>query len=91
DSEIAIRVIDHFTKKGVICLPYHDSFCVEAQYREELIEVMEKAWKKVLTKTDLCKIKVSLHDQGITYQAKVFETVDRYEFKPTEQLQPEFE
>ncbi|EQB4356542.1 hypothetical protein R7Q10_21800 [Vibrio sp. Vb0599] len=91
DSEIAIRVIDHFTKKGVICLPYHDSFCVEAQYREELIEVMEKAWKKVLVKMDLCKIKVSLHDKGITYQAKVFETVDRYVFKPTEQLQPEFE
>lgn len=82
DSEIAIRVIDHFTKKGIIALPYHDSFVVESQYRAELIEVMQKAWTKVLKKSDLCKIKVELHNEGIAYVANVFEEVERYEFKP---------
>lgn len=85
DSEIAIRVVDHFTKKGIIALPYHDSFIVEAQHRDELINVMKNAWAKVLKKTDLCKIKVELHSQGIAYVANVFEeVVDRYEFSPFE-------
>ena len=47
DSDIATEVLEHFTRKGIVCLPVHDSFIVEEQYEKELKTVMEDAYKDV--------------------------------------------
>ena len=44
DSRLATHVIDWFTKKDIVCLGWHDSFCVPDYCRVELIEAMKKAW-----------------------------------------------
>ena len=46
DSKIAERILKHFTKKKIVCLCIHDSFIVEGQYLDELIEVMKREYKK---------------------------------------------
>lgn len=56
DGRIAARVIDHFVKKGVLCLPWHDSFIVPYPYEDELKQVMQKAWKAVFRNVKNCKI-----------------------------------
>lgn len=43
---IASDVINYFTKKNIAILPVHDSFIVEKTYENELLNVMEKAYKK---------------------------------------------
>lgn len=45
DSEIAANVLQHFTDKGILCLCMHDSFIVQKQYEEELIDVMKESYK----------------------------------------------
>lgn len=40
DSEIAERIMNHFTAKGIPVLMIHDSFIVEQQYEDELREIM---------------------------------------------------
>ncbi|WP_417861508.1 hypothetical protein [Winogradskyella sediminis] len=56
DGRIAARVVDHFVKKGVLCLPWHDSFIVQYHYEDELKQVMQKAWKAVFRNVKNCKI-----------------------------------
>jgi len=46
DSELATKMISHFTKKGIPVLVVHDSFIVEKKYESELEEVMIKAYKE---------------------------------------------
>ena len=46
DSRIAERILKHFTKKKIVCLCIHDSFIVEEQYQDELIEVMKREYKR---------------------------------------------
>jgi hypothetical protein len=46
DSKIAEAILKHFTRKKIVCLCIHDSFIVQSQYREELIEVMKIEYKK---------------------------------------------
>ncbi len=46
DSKIAERILKYFTKKKIVCLCIHDSFIVEEQYLEELIEVMKREYKR---------------------------------------------
>lgn len=41
DSDIAEKIMLHFASKGVAVLPVHDSFIVAAQYKDELIRVMQ--------------------------------------------------
>lgn len=43
DSNIAERVMNHFTAKGIPVLMVHDSFVVEQQHEAELKEVMSEA------------------------------------------------
>lgn len=40
DSEIAIRVIKACMKKGIVCLPIHDSFIVQDDHKDALIAIM---------------------------------------------------
>lgn len=46
DAEIALDIINHFTKKNIPILSIHDSFIVEEQYEAELEEVMKSVYKK---------------------------------------------
>lgn len=46
DAAIALDVVKHFSKKGIPILPVHDSFIVQAQYKDELKNVMEQAYQK---------------------------------------------
>lgn len=48
DSSICEYVIKHFTAKGVPVISIHDSWVIGCKYKEELIEVMEAAWKHVV-------------------------------------------
>lgn len=40
DSEIAERIMNHFTAQGIPVLMIHDSFIVERQYEDQLREIM---------------------------------------------------
>lgn len=89
DSMIAVRVVDHFVKKSIVCLPYHDSFVVEAVYKDELIDVMKKAWCKVfrVTEKKVAQIKVDLFTGETEVAQPAFhEPVDRYEYQPFESI-----
>lgn len=46
DSKIALEVVNHFVKKNIPILPIHDSFIVERQYKNELLDVMNSAYAK---------------------------------------------
>ena len=44
DSELALSVIAHFSKKRVPVLSMHDSFIISTEYENELKKVMRKAY-----------------------------------------------
>lgn len=44
DSKIALNIIEHFAKRGVPCLPVHDSFIIEKYHQDELRDVMKKTF-----------------------------------------------
>jgi len=46
DSKITLYVCKYFTDKNIPILPVHDSFIVQAQYKQELKAVMDKAYSK---------------------------------------------
>lgn len=48
DSQIAEKILKHFTKQGVPCLCIHDSFIVEEKYKDELEIVMQETYQKVM-------------------------------------------
>lgn len=48
DSQIAEKVLLHFSKSNYPCLPLHDSFIVHHALEDELIQVMKEAYKEVL-------------------------------------------
>jgi hypothetical protein len=56
DSCIAEDILKHFTKKGIVCLPIHDSFIVESKYMDELAHTMQKVYKSRFGYD--CKLKV---------------------------------
>jgi hypothetical protein len=56
DSQIAEKVLLHFSKMGYAILPLHDSFIIYQDLEEELKESMQKAFFEmfgVMTKVDL--------------------------------------
>ncbi|GKX64051.1 hypothetical protein SOASR032_26200 [Pragia fontium] len=58
DSDIANLVINHFTKKGIVVVPIHDSFLIEEKYKNELIFIMRESYKKIKGDSVNCKIEV---------------------------------
>jgi hypothetical protein len=46
DATIMERVLNHFTRKGIACLPVHDSAIVQERHVQELIRVMIESYKK---------------------------------------------
>jgi hypothetical protein len=50
DSLITEIILRHFLDKGILVLPIHDSYIIDEQYQEELVEVMEYAYKKITGK-----------------------------------------
>ena len=48
DSKMATYIINHFTRKGVCVLCWHDGFVIDTDYKNELAKVMEEAWVSVL-------------------------------------------
>lgn len=48
DSEICEQVLLRCKAAGFLALPYHDSWCVGRQYRDQLIEIIKKAWFSVV-------------------------------------------
>jgi hypothetical protein len=57
DSKIAEETLKHFTRQGKPCLCIHDSFIVEESNKEELSEIMKKAYKNYLGFTGKVEIK----------------------------------
>lgn len=58
DSQIATKIMIHFTSKGEVCLNYHDSWIVKCHHREELIQVIKDSWLVVVGNTDNLKYKI---------------------------------
>lgn len=46
DSKIALDVLNHFAKQNIPVLCIHDSFIVEEQHAEELVQVMKSTYRK---------------------------------------------
>jgi hypothetical protein len=44
DSKLAERVILILLNQGIVCLPMHDSFIVQAIYKKQLIDAMDQAY-----------------------------------------------
>lgn len=44
DGRIALAVCSHFARQKKVVLPIHDSFIVKAEYRDELMETMQKIY-----------------------------------------------
>ena len=55
DSQIALRIVDYFAKKNVVCLPVHDSFIVVKYHRDELKDIMQQAFG------DMFHAKIDVH------------------------------
>lgn len=47
DSDIAEKVLLHFSKRDIPCLPIHDSFIIHHALRDELQEVMEQEYRQI--------------------------------------------
>ncbi|MCD8566377.1 MAG: hypothetical protein LRY36_00295 [Alphaproteobacteria bacterium] len=46
DSRLAEKIMLHFVKQDVVCLPIHDSFIVPENHKDELKELMTELYKK---------------------------------------------
>ncbi|GAA5521776.1 hypothetical protein LQ318_08475 [Aliifodinibius salicampi] len=64
DSSIAIDVLYNFAQKGIPCIPVHDSFLIQDQYKDELVKVMNTTYKKH-TKGYRCPTKVKSLEANI--------------------------
>jgi hypothetical protein len=45
ESQMAEQIMLHFAKRGIPCLPIHDSFIVESKYLDELVDMMKKSFR----------------------------------------------
>ena len=59
DSDIAETTMLHFAKKNVPILPVHDSFIMHRTYRDELEEVMGKAYEEAMGSTIPIKLEMA--------------------------------
>ena len=57
DSRMALKVLNHFNRKGIVVLPVHDSFLIQAKYKDDLKAVMEKAYCSEMKTDKPCPIK----------------------------------
>jgi len=48
DSQIAEKIMLHFARNGIPCLPIHDSFVMHHGYENELEEQMLRAYREVM-------------------------------------------
>lgn len=46
DSKIAIDVLEYFSNKDIPILPIHDSFIIQANFKDELQNIMKKMYRK---------------------------------------------
>lgn len=44
DSAMALEIVSHFMDKGVVVLPVHDSFIIQADYDDELVAKMKEVF-----------------------------------------------
>lgn len=56
DSDIAERILLHFSKRDIPCLPIHDSFIVHHAHAEELWDIMLKEYQMVFEQNIYKKI-----------------------------------
>lgn len=47
DSIIAMRIMEHFLRKKILCLDVHDSFLVQEKYKDELYELMKTLYQEM--------------------------------------------
>jgi len=47
DSTIALRVLRQLLEQGIICIPIHDSFIVQAQFGDQIEHAMKASFKSV--------------------------------------------
>ena len=46
DAAIALAIVNHFTKQSIPILAIHDSFIVQAKYRDQLQQTMKREYRK---------------------------------------------
>ena len=57
DSQIAENILMYFVRKGIVCLCIHDSFIVKKEFKDELINVMKREYKRVMEFD--CELKIT--------------------------------
>ena len=65
DARMAEYVINHYTSSGVVVLCYHDSFVIQSEHKNGLIDVMYEAWNSVMGNTTNCNVDIE-YDSSIT-------------------------
>ena len=58
DSQIAERVIDHFTKQDIPVLCVHDSFLIDVLYENDLVRLMVNAFTEIIKEITPSKIDI---------------------------------
>lgn len=48
DSQITSNILNYFIEKGIPILPVHDSYIIQQQYKDELINVMTIEYQKIM-------------------------------------------
>ena len=65
DSSIADAIMSFCNKSGIVALPIHDSFIVKKRHKDELIQIMTKAFQGQYSSSGFVAIDV---EQGINQQ-----------------------
>jgi len=68
ESEILFDVVNHFTNKGIYCLPIHDSIGIAESHANELHGVMLNTIKKHLD--------IKFHDVSKVLEVEQAQTID---------------
>lgn len=56
DSDIAMYVLNHFTDKGILLIPKHDSFIFDSDHIDEVCLVMKQSYLKVVGSAMNCRV-----------------------------------
>lgn len=58
DSEIAMKILNYFQQRDIMCIGIHDSFIVPVQEQQRLIDVMRWAYEVQMGTTDNLRVDV---------------------------------
>jgi hypothetical protein len=73
ESQLAEQILLHFARQGKPCLPIHDSFIVEYRHRDELVDIMKKAFQDRFGKESGVKIDTPMMFENIKWALEKYQ------------------